>query len=45
MNSHTDDEITHDDRIDSLSLVVYNLRKKTVLKPRRKRQNYQISSR
>jgi phage terminase large subunit-like protein len=43
-NSHTDDEVTHDDRIDSLSLIIYNLRHKTVLKPRRRR-NYQISGR
>jgi phage terminase large subunit-like protein len=43
MSSHTDDEVTHDDRIDSLSLIVYNLRKKTVLRPRPRRFNYQIS--
>jgi phage terminase large subunit-like protein len=43
VSSHTDDECTHDDRIDSLSLIIYNLRHKTALKPRRRRFNYQIS--
>ena len=44
MSIHGGDEVTHDDRIDSLSLILYNLRKKTVLKPRRRR-GYQISGR